>query len=303
MASIFVQIAAYHDFELPKTVLDAVAKSSGKHVICFGIHNTFVNDYEVFIPLVQNMRLEESKAPKDIGVGRARYLANKLYAGQDYYLQVDSHTRFYKNWDDELIRNILELQAQGVAKPLLSAYPSSYSYDDKLQEVSTWDRSVTKISFNEFPDNFTNTLIPSQLAVPAEGKQKQTSISAGFIFTLGEYAKIDVNQKIAFWGEEILTAARAFTHGFDLYIPDKQYIYHLYYDHSSVFQKNMRRHVWKDFPNEYEQLDIASKAEVFDILSNVRIGDDALGTERTLDEYGKWSGLDFKQRKVVNQGE
>lgn len=300
MASIFVQIAAYHDFELPKTILDAVAKSSGKHTICFGVHNTYVNDFEVFIPLVPNMKMQESKAPNNIGVGQARYLANKLYAGQDYYLQVDSHTRFYKNWDDELIQNILELQSQGVAKPLLSAYPSSYSYDDKLQEVSTWDRSVTKISFNEFPDNFTNTLIPSQLAIPAEGKDRQTSISAGFIFTLGEYAKIDINQKIAFWGEEILTAARAFTHGFDLYIPDKQYIYHLYYDHSSVFQKNMRRHVWKDFPNEYEQLDIASKAEVYDILSNERIGDDALGNVRTLSEYGKWAGLDFKNKKVVN---
>lgn len=300
MASIFVQIAAYHDFELPKTILDALAKSSGKHVICFGVHNTYVDDFEVFIPLVPNMRMQESKAPSNIGVGQARYLANKLYSGQDYYLQVDSHTRFYQNWDDELIRNILELQANGVAKPLLSAYPSSYSYNNQLQESSDWDRGVTKISFSEFPDNFTNTLIPSQLAVACDGGERQTSISAGFIFTLGEFAKIDVNQKIAFWGEEILTAARAFTHGFDLYIPDKQYIYHLYYDHSAVFQKNMRRHIWKDFPDEYAQMDTASKAEVFDILSTERIGPDALGTERTLDEYGLWAGLDFKNRKVIN---
>lgn len=300
MASIFVQIAAYHDFELPKTMLDIVAKSSGKHVICFGVHNTYVNDFEIFIPLVPNMRMQESKAPKNIGVGQGRHIANKLYSGQDYYLQIDSHTRMYQNWDDELIRNILELQSQGVAKPLLTAYPSSYAYNNELQEFSNWDRGVTKISFSEFPENFTNTLIPSQLAVATNGGGKQTSVSAGFIFTLGEYAKIDVNQKIAFWGEEILTAARAFTHGFDLYIPDQQYVYHLYYDHSSVFQKNMRRHVWKDFPDEYAKLDAESKAEVYDILSTERIGPDALGTERTLDEYGLWAGLDFKNRKVID---
>lgn len=300
MASIFVQIASYHDFELPKTILDAVTKSSGNHTICFGVHNTYVDDFQVFTPLVPNLKMRESKAPKDIGVGRARYLANELYAGQDYYLQVDSHTRFYKNWDDDLILNILELQQQAVAKPLLSAYPAAYSYDNKLQEVCTWDRGVTKISFNEFPENFTNTLIPSQLAVTSEGGGKQTSISAGFIFTLGEFAKIEPNQKIAFWGEEILTAARAFTHGFDLYIPKQQYIYHLYYDHTAVFQKNMRRHVWKDFPNEYSKLDTESKAEVFDILSTGRIGEDALGTQRSLDEYGLWAGLDFKGRQVIN---
>lgn len=300
MASIFVQIASYHDFELPKTVLNALDKSSRKHVICFGVHQTYVDDYQIFTPLVPNFQMRESKAPKDIGVGRARHIANKLYSGQDYYLQVDSHTRFYQNWDDDLIQNILELQSKGVSKPLLSAYPAAYAYDDKLQEVCTWDRTVTTISFSEFPDNFTNTLIPSQLAVATEGGGKQTSISAGFIFTLGEYAKIEVNQKIAFWGEEILTAARAFTHGFDLYIPDKQYIYHLYYDHNSVFQKNMRRHVWKDFPEEYSKKDTESKAEVFDILSTARIGDDALGTERSLDEYGQWAGLDFKERKVIN---
>jgi len=300
MASIFIQIAAYEDFELPKTMLDAVAKSSGKHVICFGVHNTYLNNSEIFIPLVPNMRMQESKAPENIGVGKSRYIANKLYAGQDYYLQVDSHTRFYPGWDDELIRNILELQAKGVAKPLLSAYPAAYSYNDKLQEHCDWDRSVTSISFSEFPDNFTNTLIPSQLAVTSIGKIRQTSISAGFIFTLGEYAKIEVNQKIAFWGEEILTAARAFTHGFDLYIPDQQYIYHLYYDHTAVFQKNMRRHIWKDFPEEYARLDSESKTEVYDILSTKRIGPDALGTERTLDEYGLWAGLDFKNRKVID---
>jgi hypothetical protein len=298
MASIFVQIASYHDFELPKTVYDAVRKSSGKHVICFGVHQTYIEDYQILIPMVPNFKMSESKAPKDIGVGRARHLANSSYAGQDYYLQVDAHTRFYQNWDDDLIRNILELQAKGVAKPLLTAYPSSYSYNNRLEEFSDWDRSVTLISFQEKPDQFASTLIPSQLAVPSEGGVKQTSVSAGFIFTLGEFAKIGFNQKIMFWGEEILIAARAFTHGFDLYIPNKQYIYHLYYDHTAVWQKNMRGHVWKDFPQEYEIKDRESKQEVFDILSNRRIGPEALGEERSLDEYGTWAGLDFINKTV-----
>jgi hypothetical protein len=298
MASIFVQIASYHDFELPKTVYDAVKKSSGHHTICFGIHQVYKEDFQILIPKVPNFRMSESQAPKDIGVGRARHLANKHYAGQDYYLQVDAHTRFYPGWDEALIDNIKKLQEQGVAKPLLTAYPSSYIYNDRLEEYSDWDRSVTSISFSEKPDQFASSLIPSQLAVQSEGLVKQTSVSAGFIFTLGEFAKLDVNQKIMFWGEEILIAARAFTHGFDLYIPDKQYIYHLYYDHTAVWQKNMRSHVWKDYPNEYSTKDAESKAEVYDILSTQRIGPEALGDERSLNDYGNWAGLDFINRTV-----
>ena len=299
MASIFVQISSYEDFELPKTVINAVEKSSGNHTICFGIHSCYIEDNQVFTPLVPNFRLLASKAPDGIGVGIGRNIANSLYAGQDYYLQVDAHTRFYENWDDELIRNILEFQAQGIAKPLITAYPASYVYNNQLKEHCDWDRSVTSISFAEKPEQFEQSLIPSQLAVPSEGGIKQTSVSAGFIFTLGEFASLGFNEKIMFWGEEILIAARAYTHGFDLMIPDKQYIYHLYFDPSSVFQKNLRKHVWKDFPDLYYAKDAESKAEVYDILSTERVGRDALGTARTLDEYGKYAGLDFKNRSVI----
>jgi hypothetical protein len=171
MASIFVQIASYQDFELPKTVIDAVEKSSGNHVICFGVHNCVVENHQIFIPMVPNFRMQESQAPENIGVGLGRSIANSLYNGQDYYLQVDGHTRFYDNWDEELIRNILEMQAQGIKKPLLSAYPSSYSYNNNLKEHCDWDRSVTSISFAEKPEQFEQTLIPSQLA-------KSLSVSA-----------------------------------------------------------------------------------------------------------------------------
>jgi hypothetical protein len=36
MSSIFVQISAYHDHELYKTIIDCMAKSSGKNKINFG---------------------------------------------------------------------------------------------------------------------------------------------------------------------------------------------------------------------------------------------------------------------------
>jgi hypothetical protein len=299
MASIFIQLASYHDFELPKTIFDCIEKSSKKHSLTFGVHHCYYDTPQVFIPKLDNVKVIESKAPENIGVGNARSVANTLYNGEDYYLQIDSHTRFLNGWDESLINLVLEFQKCGVKKPLISAYPGGYSYNDNLEDTTDYPPAVTYISFKEKPEQFEQTLIPSQLATDPEGKQVQSSISAGFIFTLGSFAELGFNEKVMFWGEEILIAARSYTHGFDLLIPDRQYIYHLYYDPNAVFQKNLRRHVWQDFSQEFYDKDALAKREVLDIFTSNRVGPGALGVERTLKQYGDFAGLDFEARKLI----
>jgi hypothetical protein len=303
MASVFVQIASYHDFELGKTIADISVKASGEHEIFFGVHHCFYKEREIHIPSVPNLKIIESQAPDNIGVGIARGLANSFYDGQDYYLQVDSHTRIYPNWDRSLINLVNRYLDEGISRPLLTAYPGSYSYDDNLREYNEYTADVTAISFAQKPAMFATQLIPSQLAITPDQGDIQRSVSAGFIFSTGDFADVGFNEKIMFWGEEILLAASAYTNGFELRIPDRQYAYHLYFEHDAVFQKNMRRHIWNDFPDEYASKDAISKAEVVDIFTTRRIGRGALGYLRTLEEYGQYSGLDFDTRKIIAQEE
>lgn len=302
MASIFVQIAAYHDYELPKTILNAIENSSGKHKIHFGIHNCYREPNHIFIPNVNvvehvSLKVIESQAPENIGVGASRFMANSLYDGEDYYFQIDSHSRLVKNWDTGLVDCLREYQKCGVKKPLLTAYPASYNYDDCLTEHIPTYYELTNISFHEKPD-FSDTFVPHQTAVPITN-QLAYSVSAGSIFTVGDFHKIAVNKKMAFWGEEILIAARAYTHGYDLLVPDKQYVFHLYFAPDKSFQHNLRRHVWADWPEEYAKADAISKDEVKRILSQGVVGDNELGIVRTLEEYGQFAGLDFKTGTVL----
>jgi hypothetical protein len=299
MASIFIQLISYHDFELPKTIFDCIEKSSKKHSLTFGVHYSYYDAPQVFIPKLDNIKLIEVKAPENLGLGKSRSVANSFYDGEDYYLQVDSHTRFLEGWDESLINNVLEFQNGGVKKPLISVYPGNYSYNDRLEEICDYAPRVTYISFKEKPEQFEQTLIPSQTGVDPEGRKTQSSISGGFIFTLGSFAELGFNEKIMFNGEENFIAARAYTHGFDLLIPDRQYLYHLYNDRSAVFQKNLRRQIWLDFPEEYKAGDKTSKQEIFDIFANNVIGPGALGVERTLKQYGDFAGLDFENRKLL----
>jgi hypothetical protein len=300
MASIFVQIASYHDFELGKTILHAIKQSSKKHEIHFGVFNCYYETNDIYIPKVDNLKIIEKKAPDGIGVGRSRNIANSLYDGQDYYLQCDSHTRFKENWDDFLISEIKRYQEAGIKKPLLTTYPGTYRYDDNLEEIIDWGNNVNVTNLSDNIEQFKNTLIPNQRAIDPEGTVFNKSVSAGSIFTVGEFANTDFNDKIAFWGEEIFIAAKSWTNGFDLVIPSSQQLFHLYYDHNQPLQRNGRRHAWKDFVEVFNDMVVESNAEIKRIFEQEVIGKNALGTERTLEEFGIYSGLNFKTGEITN---
>jgi hypothetical protein len=59
------------------------------------------------------------------GPSWARYLVQQLYRGEDFVLQVDSHTRFVSGWDDELLSlhtRCVALSSHG--KAIVTTYPA-----------------------------------------------------------------------------------------------------------------------------------------------------------------------------------
>jgi hypothetical protein len=164
--------------------------------------------------------------------------------------------------------------------------------------LATGGKAIITSTPNSDEDQFANIYIPSQTAVGNEENNIfSNSVSGGSIFTVKDF--IVPNPRIAFYGEEIMIAARAFTNGFDLLLPRKQYMYHLYFNHSKP-KESLRRLLWNDFPDHFAQIDTISKAEIVDIFSNNLIGKEQLGKERSLDEFGSLIGLDFKNKTVIS---
>jgi len=302
MSSIFIQIPSYRDFELNKTIASAVNNASGENKLHFGIHQCLFFDSEIvinkFYPDWVTMDCANSIAPNNIGLQKSRYIANEFYNNEDYYFQIDAHMRFVKNWDLKAIKMINNFINFGIKKPLMTAYPCSYWYaDDGVSEIES-DYYTTRILFVQNTQQFTKTLIPLNTAYPVDAYCAYTySVSGGCIFTFGSFAQIKPNQKIAFWGEEPLIAARAFTHGFDLVVPPEKLVSHLYAGGQRV--KMIRRyHVWEDFSSIWDQMEAVSKIEYKSIFTERRIGDDALGAVRTLEEYEQFAGLDFRTGQI-----
>lgn len=298
MKSIFVQLASYHDYELPKTIADAIEKASGKHKINFGVHHNYFEVDDIELPALPNVKIERSKAPHNLGMGTSRKIAHQFYDGEDYYLQVDAHTRFRENWDDNYISMIQHYQSLGFEKPLLTSYPKNYWYAaDEVKMDEGW--TVSNISFEENKERFMRERVPSQTALSTlTGNMFTRSVSGGSIFTVGPFIK--PNPDMHSIGEEILIAARAYTSGYDLLIPKQGQLAHLYYDHSNP-SNNKRRMVWIDFPELASSFEQRGGDVMRSIFKENLIGEYHFGTERSLDEFEIFSGLDFATGIVIDQ--
>ena len=172
--SIYVALGTYRDPYCPMTIksLYANAKYPEKVFVgllqqnCFekkcrtgvlkgGIVNdmdTDVNCYTEFCSSAEgiksnacnngNVRLFNVNESESLGPYMARYLGSKFYRGEEFYLQIDSHSEFVKDWDTKLIKMVRDAPA---AKPVISAYPPS--------ESSNWRDSIGyRICDSEFAD-------------------------------------------------------------------------------------------------------------------------------------------------------
>jgi hypothetical protein len=136
--TIFVSIASYRDNECEKTVKSLFDNAKYKNNCFVGIcqqNNNKIDDDSLINIKEWNCNINiirisylEAKGPT-----YARYLCSGLWNGEEYYLQIDSHTTFIKNWDEKLINMIKELKNRNISlKPVLSYYPIDIKQGDVL---------------------------------------------------------------------------------------------------------------------------------------------------------------------------
>ncbi len=121
--------------------------------------------------------------------------------------------------------------------------------------------------------------------------------SAHFCFTLGQFStEVQHDPEFYFHGEEISIAARAYTHGYDLFHPHKVVIWHEYTRKGRVKQ-------WDDDKDWGTKNNVshAKNRQLFAMDGEevtIDFGNYGFGTERTLRDYEIYSGLLFSRRAV-----
>jgi len=296
---IFIQIASYRDPQLIPTIESALENAKRPKNLVFGIARQF--HPEDGFDNLDNYRSDKRFRILDIpyteskGVCWARNQVQQLYKDETYTMQIDSHMRFEKNWDDEFIKMIKQLQKNGHPKPLLTGYVSSFDPDNDPQGRV---KEPWRMAFDRFIPEGAVFFLPETLPGWQGMKNPVTSrfYSAHFCFTLGEFSnEVQHDPEYYFHGEEISIAVRAYTHGYDLFHPHKVLIWHEY-------TRKGRTKQWDDDREWHIRNNASHKKnrQLFgmDGEEMIDMGKYGFGSVRTLEDYEKYSGLNFKKRGI-----
>ena len=302
---IFISIAAYRDIQLVPTVEDLLAKADEPGLLRFGIcwqHDA----QESSLPFADDPRFKVIDVPyeKSRGACWARAKIMKLWSGEQWFLQVDSHCRFVQGWDTKLVRMMAQCGSQ---KPVLSTYATPFRpADPGSGAMELLEGGPQVIALEMFTEDGIPKLKP--LAMPGIPDRTRPVaarfLAAGFLFTPGSFVEeVPYDPQLYFFGEEISMTLRAYTSGYDLFHPVETVVWHDY------IRSYAKRH-WEDHvpgsslatSRAWGDLDLRSRSKVTSLLSSKRSRGRShrfgLGTARTLADYEAYAGMSFSLRKA-----
>jgi UDP-GlcNAc:polypeptide alpha-N-acetylglucosaminyltransferase len=249
-----------------------------------------------------NVRIKRIPHTEAKGPTYARYICSTLYKDEKYYLQIDSHSKFVKDWDIKCINMIIEIKEKKISqKPVLSHYPREISEHKDHKENDTTLPRICKPFFN---NRDMISFMASEI-LDTKGEYYLTPfVAGGMVFSESYFLKelpYDPNLPYIFVGEEILHSIRYYTNGWDVFTPKENIIFHEY-------TRSEKPKIWTDNPY-YSDMDAFNKiryligldADDSKLKSEMKIDLDkyGLGKVRTLQQYYELTGIDVKNKIVT----
>ena len=310
--SIFISIASYQDPLLVSTIWSAYSNARNKDDLIFSICDQSDNPVKIGeLPFAHQIKYDHVDPIFAKGPCWARHRAQSFYAGEKYFLQIDSHTQFSPDWDILFEDAFLKIAAIGeedsyFKKPVITSYPRSFKvidFEKGAFALNNGDKHTQVITYRE-DSIFSRGSFSRQIGIPTKHLEITHAylMAAGCIFTRGEFVEeIPYDPNYYFYGEELSMALRAFTHGYSFFhIPDVP-LFHLYTDVSNV----PRKLHWdpeddKNRAVKWHELEKKSLDRLDDLFAGNIQDSMGLGFERSIDDYALISGIDLKNKKILD---
>jgi hypothetical protein len=245
--SIYVSISCLgEDKELIKTVQDCKEMAKDPDSVYFGIavieNLEFYKKIKKDLSNIKNISFLYKEEKNNLGVAKGRNFAASMYNNEEYFLQIDPHSRFNKNWDITLIDTFNQaVETVNNKKTVLTGYLGKYLYNKDDGQIYVDDNlSYTRWIPNEF---VIGDVIPKFNHAPLHSISDELNIflqnnkfapasliSGHFIFGNSYFGKdIHLPENLLFWEEEILQTIELISDGFSiLHFGSISPIYHLY---------------------------------------------------------------------------
>ena len=298
---IYVQIASYRDPDVENTIYELIDKANKPDNLIIGVCDQYGPENRDLPAYAQeNFRVMRVPFYVSPGLGWARHMLQKMYFDDaEYTMQLDSHMRFKPDWDVKLINMVKQAPSK---KPIISHYCTAFTFDQNPMDYLNRD-DLFKMYCLRFND--TGTVSFRQRRVHKEeqtGKPGRSMLVSGhFYFTLGQHInEYKYDPDLYFAGDEISLATRSWTRGWDIFYPSENVVFH-------NFTREKRVCHWADQKVGYGNLHKQSLKKLRQMLgmedNGIDMGEYGLGTERTLEEFERISGINFKERKLEERAE
>ncbi len=319
---IFVSIASYRDNQCPTTIKNLSEAADNPENLRFVVcqQNSLLEKdclrwckgqkhpaCEPGVSRIERLSYHSARGPT-----WARWRIQQEWNGEEYFLQIDAHTRMIPSWDTILKEQLEQCPS---SKPILTQYPLEYDIvqkkeDQGIKEKEHWqdDKQRSGLYIQKFddPDGFTR--IQSDYTTTVRRQPfRSTCWAAGFSFSKGEFVKevpYDPYTPFLFFGEEMDIAIRAFTHGWDFFSPSRAVVFHNYKrDHRRTFWENPKQKPLEILSRFriYVRLGYLKKEAIPKEYSFIMVKerDWPLGQERTIEEWEKMAKVNIKEEKVL----
>lgn len=307
MSKIFISVASFVDPYLSFTIQNACESAKHPENLVFGVvdqapdnRRQSLND----LKLNAEIRYIHIDPVESRGVCWARSLVQSLYNDEAYYLQIDSHTYFEKDWDIRLISQLQSLSKTN-QKPMLSVYPYGFEFEEDRPVVKVRVGQQTTLVLRTKPNEELEEKNPV-LHFRAEHQKIREPVlgfhvAGGFIFTHGQFVnEVPYDPRLYFHGEEQSLAVRAYTHGWDIFHPPEIPLYHLYKQPDNAYTTHHWHKDW-DQKRDYAWHELRASAieRLIKLLYEQQdLGAFGLGSVRTLQQFAEFSGIDYLQKTM-----
>ena len=315
LPTIFVTIPCYADKELAPTIaslLSNLVRVPPSHIffgVCLQLDTTTTtpSDYLHSLPPSlppSNVRLITLDLQHATGPCYARSLARSLWRGEDYHLGIDCHMRFRYGWDELCLDLVEKLESSTSKNVILTTYPAGYKLDDDNNDDNVEARQQQGTTL--YPTSFDQSGMLRQSARTIPFSNITNSIptplfAAGFNFSRSDALNLPGGDlpnftHFVFFGEEIFSALRLYTSGWDFHAPKLMVCWHLWEREGREGGGDWRGRSEIPAPRR-KAIEKKNVDRIANILKGVE-GGELLGKQRTIEEFEEFVGVNFKTMKV-----